>query len=507
MKNLDKGSLWVILTTFSAIFAWLIIVAGNFPYLGMAISLATLSSLVFIFKKDRSNLTLPLYLATLIFSFFIFYNANAFLTFLNILSVFLFGSFMAIDTKDETNLGFISSFFSPVTVLLQSFKTKSDYFLNTKSLSEEKSQINEEKIFEILKSVIVSLVALLIIIPLLASSNPLFNKLILDLVNLFNLQNFLDIIIPANIFIWFLRIGVFLILALFIPRFLTYINSPSCAFQKIPEAVHTFNNLLLPKILVAFVIFVFFITQAQLYFSTDETLQVLGYTNSQYAREVFTQLSLVAFIIFGLVYNDKNKRILSKLLTYILVLEGFFLTFMALKSVYDYSSNWGFTYKRLWGFTGVIWILGTLSFFLFKYYKNLKDTYFIKGIILFSSLVLIGVNLANFDSLIFNYRKSVTHLGVDYLYLSGLSSDAQSYDQLLFLLENEMKQTKTDTPEYYSLTSASVKVTRKIERLQRKYRNLDLRTLNISEYLQYQKIKSIDIQKYQYLRSVPPVIR
>lgn len=105
-----------------------------------------------------------------------------------------------------------------------------------------------------------------------------------------------------------------------------------------------------------------------------------------------------------------------------------FLTFIALKSVYDYSYNWGFTYKRLWGYTGVFWILGVFAFFVYKYFKDLQDTYFVKGVILFSSLVLIGVNIANFDSLIFHYRKSVTHSGIDYLYLSGLSSDAESYD-------------------------------------------------------------------------------
>lgn len=50
-------------------------------------------------------------------------------------------------------------------------------------------------------------------------------------------------------------------------------------------------------------------------------------------------------------------------------------------------------------------------------------------------------------------------------------------------------------------------VQQKIERLQRKYKNLDLRTLNISEYREYQKVKSMETQKYQYLMPVPPVIQ
>lgn len=232
-----------------------------------------------------------------------------------------------------------------------------------------------------------------------------------------------------------------------------------------------------------------------IYFATDEILQALGYTHSQYAREVFAQLSVVALVILGLVYNDKSKKQWSKILTYILALEGIFLTFIALKSVYDYSSNWGFTYKRLWGYTGVFWILGVFTFFLYEYLKDLQDTYFVKGVIIFSSLVLIGVNIANFDYLIFHYRKSVTHRGIDYRYLSGLSSDAESYAEHLQILENKMNGIDKQSNENYSIVPAAWRVLRSIDRLQRKYKHLDLRILNLGEYFQYQQIKSVDTQK------------
>lgn len=503
MKSIDKGSIWIFLVVISAIFAYLIIVVGYFPYLGIAISLSILSSLVFFFKSNKSSFSLSLYLLSLVFSFFIFYRSNWFLVFLDTLAVFYLGSVMALSQKMNAVLNFLHFLVSPLILFFQSIKTKSVYALNLSSLSKDNIHIKRESMNEVIKSLIISFVILLIIVPLLASANPLFNKLVTYFIELFNLRTLLEKLFSVDYFIWLVRLGTFLIFAFFIPRLLTYINVSSGELQKLPNILSTFS-FLMPKIVVGFVIFVFFITQAQLYSATDETLQGLGYTHSQYAREVFAQLSVVALVILGLVYNDKSKSQWSKILTYILVLEGVFLTFIALKSVYDYSYNWGFTYKRLWGYTGVFWILGVFAFYIYKYFKDLQDTYFVKGVILFSSLVFIGVNIANFDSLIFHYRKSVTHTGIDYLYLSGLSSDAESYDEHLQILENKMNEIDKNSNEYYLVAPAAWRVLGSIDRLQRKYKDVDLRTLNLGEYFQYQQIKSVDTQKYHKLWEPQP---
>jgi hypothetical protein len=491
MKNIDKGSIWILLAALSAIFSYSIIVPVDFPYLSVALTLAVLSSLVFFFKNNNSNFSRVLYLLTLVLSFFIFYRANGFSVFLNIVSIFLTGSLMALEQKEETNFGFLHFLTSPFILFFRSLQTKSIYALNFKPSLKNNIHIKKEVIAEIIKSSVISFIILLIIVPLLAQANPLFNRLVTNFIEIFNLRTLLERVS----FLWLIRIDIFFMFLFFIPKLLTYINISTGEFKKIPNILNSFS-LLMPKIIVGLVIFVFFITQAQLYFATNETLQALGYTNSQYAREVFAQLSIVALVILGLIYNDKSKSTWPKILTYILVLEGIVLAFIALKSVNDYSFNWGFTFKRLWGYTGVFWILGIFSFFLYKYFKNLKDTYFVKGVILFSGLVLIGVNIANFDSLIFNYRKSVTHRGIDYLYLSGLSSDAQSYSKQLQIIDNKINGTDKNSNEYYSVSPAAWNVLGKIDKLQKKYKNLDLRTLNLAEYFQYQKIKSINTQKY-----------
>jgi len=475
---MDKDRIWILLITACALFSYLTIVLGYFPYLGIATSLITLSSLVFFFKKNKSIFNLILYILTLVFSFFIVYNSNLFLTFLNILAVLLLGSLIALP-KSELNLGFLQFLISPITVFFEAFETPSDYKFKL-SL-----KTNTQTYVEIGKSLLISVIILLVILPLLASANPFFNKLVADVIEIFNLRILLENLFSANYFVWLIRAFVFAILTLFVPRLITFINNSTVKQLSITNPLSSVD-LFLPKFLVCLIIFIFFITQTQLYFASPETLQALGYSHSAYAREVFGQLSIVALVILGLIYNDKSKKKLSIMLSYFLVFEGIFLTFIALKSDYDYSLNWGFTYKRLWGFTGVFGILGIFVLYIQKCAE------FVKGVILLISLLLIGVNIANFDYLIFHHRKSTTHSGTDYLYLSGLSSDSQSYGELLSMLE-KIKQTNN---------LATRRVLTKINKLQKKYRQLDLRTFNFSEYLQYQKIKSIDAKYSSYITNL-----
>lgn len=343
-------------------------------------------------------------------------------------------------------------------------------------------------------SITISVLLLLIVIPLLASANPLFSKMIGDVVTLFKIETLLRNIFSTNYLVFFTRLCIFLIFAVFLPRLLTYINLPKNYEQKLTGFFQSLP-LLLPKLVIASILIVFFITQAQLYFATKETLRSLGFTHSQYAREVFAQLSIVSFIILGLVYNDKSKRNESKILTYLLLLEGVFLTCIAFKSVYDYSANWGFTHKRLWGYTGVFWMFGTLGIFFYSYLRDMKQEFFVKAVLLLSGLTLIAVNIANFDYLIFHFRKSTTHSGVDYLYLARLSSDAQSYNEHLQILVDTYK---TDSKNQYSevILPAANRLLYKISELQEKYQKVDFRTFNFSEFKQYQSIKTLNTKDY-----------
>lgn len=148
-------------------------------------------------------------------------------------------------------------------------------------------------------------------------------------------------------------------------------------------------NLLIPKTAVFVVLSVFFVTQLKLYFSSKETLNALGYTYSNYANEVFTQLSAVAVIVLALLYADKEKKKYNQKIALALLVEGIFLAFMAYKSVYEYSSAWGFTYKRLYGFAVATWILGIFTIYLYAFLKNMEKKFFLAKSAVYTGIILI----------------------------------------------------------------------------------------------------------------------
>jgi len=389
---------------------------------------------------------------------------------------------------------FTQFIFSPLTILAKTLKTENQYIFDTEGFKKDAQIIKREGTSQIIKSILLTLAILIVIVPLLASANPFFNKLVSDILSLINFEKLLELILSADYLLWFSRIGFFFILTMFIPRMISYSNSnePVVNIKNITQSIH----LQIPKIAVAIVLFVFFTTQLQLHFASSETLESLGYTNSQYAREIFAQLTIVAIIILGLIYNDKNRSGASKNLTYLLIVQTIFLALIGLKSVIDYSTKWGLTQKRLWGYAGVIWIVLVLCFFAFKYYKDLKDVIFVKFVISLSAILLILVNIVNFDYIIYHYAKSRTGQGIDYTYLSELSSDSLSYSEQFQILEEKIKTTSTQNPEANQFSSAIRITVRNILLLQHKYKYLDFRNFNIGEYLQYQQIKSLDLSNY-----------
>lgn len=495
--------MYLLLLAIAAIFSFLIYVPGHFPYLGISLTLATLATLVFYFKKEKKLLDTVFFFFTLAFSFFVVYRANGFLIFLDILAVFTYGSLMALSHKEEKHLNFFQFFTAPIRVFFESLKSKNIFVFNFDLQLHKFTNIKQEYIRQLAVSLTISILLLLIVVPLLVSANPLFGKVIGDVITFFNIETLLRNIFSANYLVFFTRLCIFIIFAVFLPRLLTYINLPKNYEQKLMDLFQSLP-LLLPKIVIAGILILFFITQAQLYFATKETLESLGYTHSKYAREVFAQLSIVSFIILGLVYNDKSKRKLSKILTYLLILEGIFLTFIALKSVYDYTTNWGFTHKRLWGYTGVFWMFGALGIFFYSYIRTMRREFFVKAALLLSGFMLIAVNVANFDYLIFHFRKSTTHSGVDYLYLARLSSDALSYNEHLQIL---VETYKADSKNQYSevVLPAANRLLNQISLLQEKYQNVDFRTFNASEFKQYQSIKTINTKEYHNI-FIPPFL-
>jgi hypothetical protein len=208
---------------------------------------------------------------------------------------------------------------------------------------------------------------------------------------------------------------------------------------------------------------------------------------------VFGQLSVVAVVVFVLIYNSDLKRKLSRELNWFLGVEGVFLTLMAYKSVFEYVGAHGLTYKRLYGI--LIAMLVTGVFILYKNYIKNTANNFARQVIIFSASMLLIVNIVNFDFLIYHYNKPSVGREVDYRYLSTLSADSLSYEEQFELLEgftfNENNENFTGS---YNNDNPLI-LLHNIESLQKKYSDFDLREFNLLDYIQYKRIKNVDTSK------------
>lgn len=415
-------------------------------------------------------------------STFIFARSNWFLIFLDlVLMVYLLSLLVSYTEKTKWTLAGI--FVSPFKVLGSVIDTKSVFEIDKSSFKSIK--LTSSSLQRIFVSTIITIFLLIIIVPLLASTNPIFEDFVIWFFSLINISEYLldilvkllrNLIVTATIYILITK-TISLLLAN------TVITS-----YKIENPLK--NYLAIPKVVVGIVLLAFFVSQIKLYNLSGNELALLGYSHSSYTREIFAQLSVVAAIIFSLLYNSNHHRISEKATNYFLILEGIFLTVIAQKSVVDYIEYWGFTIKRLYGLSGVIWLFAVFFIVLLYFALKKSRSFLVRGIFSITVALLLIINFANFDYIIYHYGKSTTHVGTDYSYLSDLSYDAEGHAELLDEVSN-ICFNETSTNNFGILYD--------LENLERKYQTLDIRTFNLSEYKTYKLIEN----KLNYYKTKP----
>ena len=496
--TISKNNLVMLLTTILSLFYAFIWVPENgystFPYftIGLFIISAGLTIAVTKTFENKDKFFMAVLTSALIIGFYEFYRANILLTIINILSAIYLLSIAIIYQKNlKSTLPEI--LLSPITLLLAILLKRSKYKVRLSKFTIPSGKV---KFGGSIPGIIITFAILVIVIPLLSYSNPIFGNLVDNINN--SITALLKSIINLDIAFIF-RLMVFLLFFGVIPRIIT-INEDGSKYTKMKSLKNIWSNtsLNIPKIALIIILSIFFITQIQLYFSTPETLETLGYSNSEYAREVFGQLTIVAFIGLSLIYFNSKDSKLSKSLDYVLALMGIFLTLMALKSVNDYVTNWGFTHKRLHGYIGVIWSIGAFILSIYKTRYRQQKTMFLSNLILLTTSAILTINILNFDYIIYHYNQTRTHEGTDYLYFMDLSTDSRSYkEQIEFqhkLFVNEAPNSPVDS-RYISHILG-----RKIENLDLKYnkdRGLDhmqtrssFREYNFSEFNEYKAIST-----------------
>jgi hypothetical protein len=494
MKLTNRGREYLTICLLSFIFSYLIITLNYFPHFGMALTLAAFAIFSYKLKRERNKQTKIYFAFTLFFSVMLFVRSEPLITFLNLTATLTFGMLM-LTPFQKAELNFFDHVSQPAIFLIKSFLGKSKFYFE---FGPGGKGLKSIKYIETIVGVLITIVLLAIILPVLATVNPFFENLVNDFWKLINIENLLENLGHETVFIWLIRLFFFSGFVFMLPKILTFTD------KKIDLALPLnirINNipLLIPKLAVAATLLVFLITQLQFYFASNITLTGMGISHSERVNEVFGQLTFVAAIVLALIYNSKHKYKLDRFLNWTLGVQGIFLTFMAYKSDFDYINAWGLTYKRLYGLAVATWIIGIFVFLFVNHIKSGKSALFIKNSIIFSAVILMLINVINFDYLIYHSAKATTGSGVDYTYLSRLSSDSLSYKEQYMILEEV--SSKDEFPMNYDNQNPLI-LLNKIEGLQNKYTDIDLRNLSLLEYLQFRQVQSINtkelITRYRY---------
>ena len=489
LKNLTgRGKLYVLILVLSFIFSFLIISFKYFPQTGIALSVSTFAILAFTLKKKKAKFDGLYFTFVLLFSLALIVRSSPLVIFMNLIVIAFFGLLMlAPDMSGKNSL--IEQIYSAFAFLLRSiFAVKSDYYLE---YGKNKKQPEKNTVLRTVLGIILTVIVMAAVLPLLSSANPIFQKIVQNVLNVINSSSFFKWLGNENIAIWVTRLIFFAISALFIPKFLTSMNKADTNHFPISTASKGIP-LSIPKIFLTITIFVFFVTQMQLYFAGDASLAALGISQSQRTRDVFTQLSVVAGIILLLIYNDRGKDKMARIFNWILGISGVFLCLMAYKSVFEYINAWGLTSKRLYGLMFATWVLGIFILYFKNYAGKNLNAWFIQKSIIFTGIVLLLINIFNFDYLIYHVDTAKTGQGVDYNYLTRLSADSLSYKEQCDFLEETIA--KDNFSEIYH-SANPLTFLNKVRNLQKKYSNFDFRSFSLLEYLEYKQIESVDTGK------------
>lgn len=452
----------------SSLIAFYLFDMNYFPNASIAFIFLCLGILVYYVKQEKTAFHRNIFLLILVLCMFLLIRSSPSVTALNIVSIIFLGSILSITSKAEERL--INILSSPILVVLQSIRESNTIKLKIVNNTILKTSKSREKTTETIIVTVISLVTFVTISILLGSANSQlgsFFKAALELLKLDGLFNLIGT---------YLRLERIIIAVVFCVMSLKYLSLvyANTALPKIPTALDRKLDLRTPLVIACALITLFFIFQVDSHFASNDSI-------SKQTNDIFAQLSAVCVVVFALLINNKTRDRSYSIIKTVLYIQLFYLLILASRSDLTYIQEWGLTHKRLYGLVVIIWIIGMYGL----YFKYMDRTQLVKNFyehgIIFTACLLIGVNVLNFDKLIYTYKPSTHVRPVDHVYLAGLSSDSGSHlehFQELRRIEKTVPNTIAQQDEWSFLTN-----------LQKKYENFDIRIFNLSEYMQYRKIK------------------
>lgn len=478
------------------------------PGLGFGLLVAAVNIFFFTTSTKSKNL-IPAFvfssLATL-HGLFLGFRANEFVYPLNFLASLFFTSVAAYLYKLQAPFSlYIPEFL--VIPALTIFKTIQSAISQDKK--ESRLSGKSDLIISLIKGFGISIPVFFILAFLLSQADPIFEKLISDV-----LENIWGRVI----------VSTFLFTSLFFTGLSVF--KPTAKITEvlsIGKTKHYELSIILVTIVTLFTAFIS-VQIRYLFFSLSERdlgqIGVESLTFSEYVRKGFFEL-LVASAISGIAiiyilrylnHIKNNSKKYLQIATSLLTIETGILLFSAFKRLLLYGAEHGLTRARIIGFIFLIWLSVILVILLIRVFKNLNNKILFYLSTSVTIIMLFALNLVNIDGLLVDKFKPTVNNEIDYYYLTGISADAYkswypAYDDSKKIFDS-LKQKRIDSKD--DLSSFSHEDLRKlywskftIEQLNSQIQNLDDKYSGI-EYVKAKYKDERDFDNKPYKNSIPP---
>ena len=399
----------------------------------------------------------------LIFTNKIFYIANIFI--IIILNILMYIILLNKKTYLKNSLIYIFEFIintiSNIKLPINYTKREIREHIN----KNEKYEINKENTKKLIKSLIIVFFIVGIVLILLSSADEIFANLFSGIGNIFKNINI------KSISSFVLRSILVIIIYILILNAIFKIqkeNKKEINYLKNKKALDKFTvKLLLISLNLIYLIFCF-IQVKSLFLERTNMNSSFNYAN--YARTGFFQLMFVTFINFIIILvTNRNSKKSVKILNVLLVIFTIIIAISSMYRMYMYSSEYGFTYLRI--FVYIILITEIITFIPILIYIFNDKIDFLKWCFIISIIVYCSINYINIENIIVNQNINKEDSSkIDYEYLYNIAT-ADSYKTFKVKLDNE----KTSNNEKVEIINILLNIINQ-------NKNMTWQEFNISKY-------------------------
>jgi len=177
----------------------------------------------------------------------------------------------------------------------------------------------------------------------------------------------------------------------------------------------------------------FLFVQAVYLFGGESSLESLGLSYAEYAREGFFQLLVVAIVVVAITWavrmiRSEKYEMVNRVLNGFLMLLTLGVLWSSWTRLGLYEQAFGFTSDRLFAHYGLIVVAVVLAILFVGLVTKLKDNTILHSVVFTFAIALVGLNLLNPDAFIArqNIERGDIGEGIDYRFLFRLSDDAAS---------------------------------------------------------------------------------